>query len=94
MMTQDSNDDGAWFAPKRFGYGSGLPITWQGWFVLLGFTAAVIGIEAVAGRSGRGMFVAAQVIVALLTGVLFVVTARHTRGGWKWRWGGKDTGKD
>ena len=24
-------DDKPWFAPKRFGYGAGLPIAWQGW---------------------------------------------------------------
>lgn len=23
-------EDGDWFAPKRFGYGAGLPIAWQG----------------------------------------------------------------
>ena len=34
-------DDGAWFAPKRFGYGAGLPIAWQGWALLAGYIAAV-----------------------------------------------------
>ena len=25
------NDGPDWFAPKRYGYGSGMPIAWQGW---------------------------------------------------------------
>jgi len=28
-----------WFAPKTYGYGAGLPIKWQGWALLLGYTA-------------------------------------------------------
>jgi hypothetical protein len=31
--------DGDWFAPKRFGYGAGPPIAWQGWALILGFCA-------------------------------------------------------
>ena len=30
------------FAVKRFGYGAGLPIAWEGWLLLLIFVAAVI----------------------------------------------------
>ena len=26
-----------WFAPKRFGYGFGFPIAWQGWAVFLAY---------------------------------------------------------
>ena len=31
-----------WFAPKRYGYGAGLPITWQGWAIVLGYAGLVI----------------------------------------------------
>lgn len=30
-----------WFAVKRFGYGVGLPIAWEGWLLLSAFVAAV-----------------------------------------------------
>ena len=30
-----------WFPAKTFGWGWGLPITWQGWLVLAGFVALV-----------------------------------------------------
>ena len=36
------SDGPEWFAPKRYGYGSGLPISWQGWVLTLGFVALAI----------------------------------------------------
>ncbi len=30
-----------WFAAKRYGWGWGLPSSWQGWFVLLAFLFTV-----------------------------------------------------
>ena len=40
-MTGNERDDDAWFAAKRYGYGSGLPIAWQGWAILLGYVALI-----------------------------------------------------
>jgi hypothetical protein len=77
------SDGPEWFAPKRYGYGAGLPITWQGWALTVVFLAVSIGLA----------FTFAQrpiVLVASITPllVLFVlITARTTRGGWRWRWG-------
>lgn len=33
----------AWFAARRFGYGAGLPIAWQGWVALGLFLAVTLG---------------------------------------------------
>lgn len=41
-MPNEAND-GAWFAPKRLGYGAGLPIAWQGWLLLGGHVAVILG---------------------------------------------------
>lgn len=30
-----------WFAVKRFGYGVGLPIAWEGWLLLSAFVAVM-----------------------------------------------------
>lgn len=83
-------DDDAWFAPKRYGYGSGLPIRWQGWALLASYIALLGGLKLLMDRDDGvsrglsfGLFVAA-------TAVLAVVSARRTRGGWKWRWGTSD----
>ena len=75
-----------WFAPKRYGYGAGLPISWQGWAVTLGFMA--VAVVAVVLLGDRPVAVAAILIPAALA--LMLITARTTRGGWRWRWGDDD----
>jgi hypothetical protein len=75
-----------WFAPKRYGYGSGLPLSWQGWVLMIGFIALVIGLaEHFAQRPS--LLVG---ILAPLTIVFMVICAKTTRGGWRWRWGEHD----
>ena len=82
-------DGPEWFAPKRYGYGAGLPIAWQGWALLLGYVAAMIGTASAFGQ--RPDVVLA--IVIPLTLLLLLVAAKTTRGGWRWRWG-KETKDD
>jgi hypothetical protein len=81
-----SDDRPQWFAPKRYGFGSGPPISWQGWLVTLTYSAIVIGV-AVAVRHEPLKLVA---IVIPLTAVFLTICARTTRGGWRWRWGDED----
>ena len=83
-----SDDSPEWFAPKRYGYGSGLPIAWQGWAVTLGYIALIFG--AIFLFPARPLALFAILIPA--TVALMVVTARTTRGGWRWRWGNSDEG--
>ena len=80
------NDNPEWFAPKRYGYGSGLPIAWQGWAITLGFMA--FAILTALFFSTRPLILFAILIPATVT--LMVITARTTRGGWRWRWGDED----
>jgi hypothetical protein len=78
--------DGDWFAPKRFGYGAGPPIAWQGWALILGFCAILAGAGLLlVPRHHVGIFILIAAVGAL---ALNVIAAQHTRGGWKWRWGG------
>jgi hypothetical protein len=80
-------DDGPeWFAPKRYGYGTGLPITWQGWVLTLGFVAIAILLSTCLAH--RPIQLAA--VLVPITTVFLVVCARTTRGGWRWRWGDED----
>ena len=72
-----------WFAPKRYGYGAGLPITWQGWAIVLGYAGLVI----LAGVSFRDHPRQLLAVIVPLTVTLVVICARTTRGGWRWRWG-------
>ena len=77
------SDGPEWFAPKRYGLGSGLPISWQGWLVLLLYAAAVIGAFFLFGETSP----ATIAVLIIATAILLVITAKTTRGGWRWRWG-------
>ena len=76
-------DGPEWFAPKRYGYGAGLPISWQGWAILIGYMAITFAIAFLFATRPLILFA----IIIPLTTVLLVITARTTRGGWRWRWG-------
>jgi hypothetical protein len=80
------SDGPQWFAPKRYGYGSGMPISWQGWALTLGFVILAVGLSVrLAGRPLQLVAIMAPLVI-----VFSVICARTTRGGWRWRWGGED----
>lgn len=77
----------AWFAAKRFGYGAGMPIAWQGWALLaawLGCLAGAGGLAQIGGGAGKTM---AFALLVASSAIFAAVAARRTEGGWKWRWG-------
>ena len=80
------DDDKAWFAPKRYGYGAGLPISWQGWAAMLGFIAFVSAATILI----RYSWIAYAGIVAVASTAFILICAQKTRGGWRWRWGERD----
>ena len=73
-----------WFRAKRYGWGWGLPATWQGWLVLaLFFILLLAGVVVFPPAITTGAFVVyVLVLVALLTGVCWL-TGEPPR----WRWG-------
>ena len=75
-----------WFAQKRFGYGAGLPISWQGWALLAGF----LGISWAVSVLFRNRVLITLAIMVPVATVFLVVVAKTTRGGWRWRWGEDD----
>lgn len=81
MSDRSSSDRSskAWFAPKQSGFGTGLPIAWQGWATLVVFFAG-IGLVLSEGR-GPIRFVA----LAVLAAGFALVCAFKTEGGWRWR---------
>ena len=81
-----SDEGPSWFAPKRYGYGSGPPICWQGWAVTILFVAIVIGTSFML----KDKPLALVAILVPITFLFCLIAARTTRGGWRWRWGDKD----
>ena len=76
-----------WWAPKRYGIGTGWPIAWQAWAVAASYSLLVVGAAyGILPRSTFGFLA----IVLGATAVLLVVCARKTHGGWRWRWGERD----
>lgn len=73
-----------WFNPKRFGYGVGLPCSWEGWAVLAAFVGVIIG-DAYILDDAQWRLRAAIGLVASVA--LLVIVVAKTRGGWRWRWG-------
>ncbi|HEY1145173.1 MAG TPA: hypothetical protein VGE84_02415 [Allosphingosinicella sp.] len=79
-------DDKPWFAPKRYGYGAGLSVAWEGWALLAGYGLALLAAILIAERSP----LATLSIIVSATALLLLIAARKTRGGWRWRWGSRD----
>ena len=80
------SDGPEWFAPKRYGYGSSLPISWQGWALTIGYIACVLVLIRLLTYRPAALIAA----IALPTIVFIVICAKTTRGGWRWRWGKED----
>lgn len=76
----------AWFAPKRYGWGAGPPISWQGWAVAIVYLALAIGV--VDRFRDRPAVMVATLLPATI--LLWIIAAKTTRGGWRWRWGSDD----
>ena len=73
-----------WFAAKRYGYGWGPPVRWQGWVVLAAyFVLLLAGIRYL----GPQRFVATGICVALLTTGLVIIVAIKGEKPVRWRWG-------
>ena len=78
------NDRPEWFSAKRYGYGTALPISWQGWLVMAIYFAIVLGAAFLFAR--KPLILLSIIIPA---SVIFVaIAARTTKGGMRWRWGG------
>jgi len=76
-----------WFPAKRYGWGWGLPSTWQGWVVLLGYLALVLGgIPALKVTKGTLVYLAYVVLLTVALVVICWLTGERPR----WRWGERE----
>jgi hypothetical protein len=80
------NDKPAFWVPvKRYGWGWGLPVRWQGWVVLIAYLASMYaGIDYF--RSQRNM-AGLLVYLAILTVVLIAIVVAKGERPAAWRWG-------
>ncbi len=74
-----------WFPAKRYGWGWGFPITWQGWAVFaLAIGVAVIGGLLFPPSTGLPRFLLLELGVAIVLVLVCWITGEPPR----WRWGG------
>jgi hypothetical protein len=76
-----------WFPAKRYGWGWGIPSTWQGWLVMAAFVALlVLGSIVLHPRTQLWAYLAYVVVLgALLCGICWLKGEPP-----RWRWGRDD----
>ena len=81
------NDDKQyWFRAKRYGWGWGTPLTWQGWVVYIGWFV----VFALATRHFIPRRPVAFLICTLMMSLLLVAICYLTGEPPRWRWGDRD----
>lgn len=72
-----------WFPAKRYGWGWGLPIAWQGWCVLLSYLALVLSgiVLFPPGHKLIAFWIYITVITVMLIAVCY---AKGEPPGWRW----------
>jgi hypothetical protein len=83
LPTSPPTDRQIWFPAKRYGWGWGLPVAWQGWVILIVWVVVVaVGASFLAGRHWAAYAVFMLFMAALLIGVCY---AKGERPRWRWR---------
>lgn len=76
-----------WFPAKRYGWGWGIPTTWQGWVVIAVYVAFIAAGAVVISAASRPGFFAVYVLLlsVLLTAICWAKGAPP-----RWHWGERD----
>lgn len=73
-----------WFPAKRYGWGWGLPSSWEGWAVLAAFVALIVaGVLIFPPARELGRFLAYAVVLCILLVAVAWLKGEPPR----WRWG-------
>jgi hypothetical protein len=78
-------DQHYWFPAKRYGWGWGIPATWQGWLVFVGFFVLLLaGVFLFPPQKMLAAYVAYIAVLSLLLVGICWLKGEPPR----WRWGG------
>lgn len=80
-----------WFKAKKYGWGWGLPITWQGWIVFIVYFTFIIWDFFRIDESSHSASDTARpfIIQVIIASVILCIIAYMTGEKPKWRWGDK-----
>ena len=83
MKSKDSN---YWFPAKAYGVGWGLPVTWQGWAILLVYIAAMIVTAFLRSpTSNSRVFIGLSFAYTIALIIVCYIKGERLN----WRWGSK-----
>ena len=86
-MTQPTpkprNNRPVWFPAKRYGWGWGPPVTWQGWLVMILWIIIVIAVSPILALNNWLIFAAFILVMVILLIAICYAKGEPPR----WRWG-------
>jgi tryptophan-rich sensory protein len=77
--------DKPWFKAKKYGYGWGFPVTWQGWVVFIAYIAFVVWDSQGVDKHSNNVWT--YILQVILISILFIVIVYRTGEKPKWHWG-------
>lgn len=84
MPNQDKTSKKFWFRAKRYGWGWGLPLTWQGWIVFIAYIVSVIACTFVfPPEENKAVFILSVAVLSLIFIAICWIKGEPSR----WRWG-------
>lgn len=84
LKAMEEDKEKIWFPAKKYGFGWGLPVAWQGWVVLLSYILLII-IGSLAFKNMDLRPASFCLYIAVLTGILIVICwGKGEKAGWRW----------
>jgi hypothetical protein len=81
----EARDPNIWFPAKRYGWGWGLPCSWQGW-VVMALWLAIFSAGGFA-TAGRNPFLFGGFVLLMSLAMIGICFAKGEKPRWRW---GKD----
>ena len=81
-----------WFKAKQYGWGWGLPMTWQGWVIFIAYLAFIVFAairSAMSNPHAASHFLIVYISQVLFASLVLLVIVYVTGEKPKWRWGKK-----
>jgi hypothetical protein len=76
-----------WFRAKKYGWGWGLPLTWQGWVVFAGYFAFIVYDAFRLDINSSSDVAVTYAFDSIVASIVLVVIAYLTGEKPRWRWG-------
>ena len=84
MSNKNNNSKNYWFRAMRYGWGWGVPMTWQGWAIFITYIGSIVAIIYIfPPDKNKAIFICLIVILTLVLIVIYWIKGEPLR----WRWG-------